>query len=83
MLFPLPTKRHPLSDLPDDPVVSTSHFHCRGHGDPSLGNWNPTCHAVWPKKEKRRSSQFGFVMGNRILQEGEWGSLDQIPQKGS
>ena len=41
-------------------------------------------HAMWrgPPK-KRHSSQLAFVMGNIILQESEWESLDQIPQKGS
>lgn len=39
VLSPLPAKRHSSPDFPGGPVVSTSHFHCRGHGfDPSLGN---------------------------------------------
>ena len=26
--------------------------------DPWLGNWDPTCHAVWPKKQKQKAPAF-------------------------
>ena len=37
--------------LPSGPVVKTPYFHCRGpRFDPWLGNQDPACHVVQPKK---------------------------------
>ena len=47
-------------DFPSGPVVKTPHFHCRRHRfNPWLGNEDPTCCAMWPKKKKRRRDLYG------------------------
>lgn len=39
--------------FPDNPVVKTMHFSCRGIGFKFYKEMNPGCHTVWQKKKKR------------------------------
>ena len=42
-------------DFPDSPVVKTPHSQCRGHEfDPWSENQDPTCHALQPKKKRKK-----------------------------
>ena len=37
------------------PMVKTLCFHCRGlRFKPWRGNWDPACHAAWPKERKKK-----------------------------
>ena len=52
-------------DFPDDPVIKTLHFHCRGRRfDPWSGNLDLACHAEQPKifksKEKKILKSFSL-----------------------
>ena len=50
----LPMSSKFVEDFPGRPVVRTLHFQCRDCGFNSwLGNLNPTCLAVKPKKKKK------------------------------
>ena len=45
-------------------------FHCRGQGhSPWLGNWDPTCHVVQPKKKKRNlaAKQASFHIAHCLM----------------
>ena len=43
-------------DFPGDPVVMTLCFQRRGHTFNSWSrNWDPTCHAVWPKTNQKNN----------------------------
>lgn len=50
-------------DFPGDPVVKTSHLHCRGYGFYPWWGTNPTCHMVDPKKRKVVRTQVLFSHG--------------------
>ena len=44
-----------LGDFPGGPVVKTPYFHCRRHGlDPWLGNYDPICCVVLPRKIRNK-----------------------------
>ena len=44
-----------LGDLPDDLIVKTPSFHCRGHlFNPWLGNYHPTCLTVQPTEKQKK-----------------------------
>ena len=46
-------------------MVKTPHFPCRRHRfSPWLGNEDPTCCAMWPKKQRRRSRD---LYGRKVL----------------
>ena len=52
------SKKSTRWDFPGGPVAEVPCFHCRGHGfNPWSGNWDPTCHAVQPKTNKKAKTK--------------------------
>ena len=50
-------------DFPSSPVVKSPCLHCRRQEfDPWSGNYDPTCHAVWPKKPKKFLLQLFHIL---------------------
>ena len=55
-----PIKESLTWDFPSSPVVKTPGFQCRGHKfNPCLGNENPTCCIVQPKRKKKPDPKMG------------------------
>ena len=55
-----PIKESLTWDFPGSPVVKTPGFQCRGHKfNPCLGNENPTCCIVQPKRKKKPNPKMG------------------------
>ena len=49
-IYLITIKKKSTRDFTGSPMVKISCFYCRGHRfNPWLGNWDPSCHVVWPK----------------------------------
>ena len=59
-------KKGPL-DFPGSPVVRSLHFHCRGHGVPSLVGGIKILHAAWHGQNKKRKEGCLGSMPEKLL----------------
>ena len=69
-----------LEEFPGSPEVKTLCFHC--HGSRS-GNYNPTSHVLWPKKQLITHTHKGFPGGSEVkVSACNVGDLGLIPGSG-